>query len=140
MTSILFVPGCWLTQSFYQPFLKGLTGAGYYVHYAALPSLNPPDPSGADCKTDAEAVAKNLKYLVEDKGQDVIVMMHSYGGMPGPAAAVGLSKAERKEQGKQGGVIGLVCIGAFLVPEGITCADLLGGNLPPCILLDKVRP
>ncbi|KAK2841688.1 hypothetical protein FQN49_006002 [Arthroderma sp. PD_2] len=60
--------------------------------------------------------------------------------MPGTAAMKGLSKTERAQAGKQGGILGLILIAAFLIPEGLSCADGLGGSLPPWILLDNPSP
>jgi hypothetical protein len=138
MTTILFVPGAWIARAFYEPFLQALMVAGYNVRYAAYPSLNPSDPSTTDCHTDTEAIAVVLRSLVEEDGQDVMLFLHSYAGMPGAAAATGLSKSQRAQEGKVGGVIGLLFLGAFIVPEGSSCAGLQGGNLPPWILLDRV--
>ncbi|RHZ46612.1 uncharacterized protein CDV56_104529 [Aspergillus thermomutatus] len=137
MTTIVLVPGAWISPAFYRPFLKALTTAGYPVRYAEYPSLDPADPTSADCKADSEAIASVIRPLVEDEGRDVLLVMHSYAGMPGAAAAMGLAKTERRQQGKSGGIIGMVFIAAFLVPEGLSCAGLQGGNLPPWILLDK---
>jgi hypothetical protein len=140
MTTILFVPGAWITKAFYEPFLQALKTAGYDVRYAGYPSLDPKesDPSTRDCHADTEAITAVLRPLVEDEGKDVLLFMHSYAGMPGAAAATGLSKSQREQEGKAGGVIGLLFLGAFVVPEGLSCAGLQGGNLPPWILLDQV--
>jgi hypothetical protein len=59
--------------------------------------------------------------------------------MPGAAAATGLTKSQRAQEGKVGGIIGLLFLGAFVVPEGLSCAGLQSGNLPPWILLDQVK-
>ncbi|KAJ5210070.1 hypothetical protein N7491_009882 [Penicillium cf. griseofulvum] len=140
MTTILFVPGAWITPAFYQPFIHALSHAHYDVHYAGYPSLDPKEPLTATCQVDSDAVTNILHSLVEDEGKDVVVFMHSYGGMPGSAAASGLSKVQRVQEGKTGGVIGLLYLGAFVVPEGHSCAGLQGGNLPPWILLDQPYP
>ncbi|EAW12309.1 alpha/beta hydrolase [Aspergillus clavatus NRRL 1] len=137
LPTVVFVPGAWITPAFYGPFLKALTDLGYPVVYADYPSLEPSDPVTADCKTDAEAISRILLPLIEDEGRDVLLVMHSYAGMPGAAAAKGLSKTERTQGGQSGGVLGMVFIAAFLVPEGLSCAGLQGGNLPPWILLDQ---
>jgi pimeloyl-ACP methyl ester carboxylesterase len=139
MTTILFVPGAWITPAFYQPFIHALSHASYDVQYAGYPSLDPEEPLTATCQVDSDAVTDILQSLVEDEGKDVVVFMHSYGGMPGSAAASGLSKVQRVQEGKTGGVIGLLYLGAFVVPEGHSCAGLQGGALPPWILLDQVR-
>ncbi|KAJ6078956.1 hypothetical protein N7467_008709 [Penicillium canescens] len=137
MTTILFVPGAWLTPLFYQPFLQALTGSGYDVRYAGYPSLDPKEPSGIDCQADTDAIGAILRPLVEDEGKDVLLFMHSYAGMPGAAAATGLAKSQRTQEGKAGGVVGLLFLGAFVVAEGSSCAGLMGGNLPPWILVDQ---
>ncbi|KAJ5364911.1 uncharacterized protein N7496_010624 [Penicillium cataractarum] len=137
MTTVLFVPGAWLARAFYEPFLQALTVAGHDVRYASYPSLDPKDPCTTDCHADAKAIAAVLHRLVEDEGKDVLLFLHSYAGMPGAAAATGLAKSERAQEGKVGGVIGLLFLGAFVVPEGLSCAGLQGGNLPPWILLDQ---
>ncbi|PLB54051.1 hypothetical protein P170DRAFT_460298 [Aspergillus steynii IBT 23096] len=137
MTTIALLPGAWISPYFYQPFSDALASAGFLVHQASYPSLNPANASTADCDADAQVITKTLRILVEDQGKDVVVLMHSYAGMPGAAAATGLAKSRRSQQGKSGGVIGLIFIGAFVVPEGLSCAGLQGGNLPPWILLDK---
>jgi hypothetical protein len=77
---------------------------------------------------------------VEDEGKDVLLFMHSYAGMPGAAAATGLAKSQRTQDGKAGGVVGLLFLGAFVVAEGSSCAGLMGGNLPPWILVNQVGP
>ncbi|KAI9036888.1 uncharacterized protein KD926_001203 [Aspergillus affinis] len=99
--------------------------------------MSPTDPPVADCEGDSKAIAKTLRFLVEDEGKAIVIVMHSYAGMPGATAAPGLSKSQRSQQGKPGGIVGLIFIGAFIVPEGLSCAGLQGGNLPPWILLDK---
>ncbi|KAL4745199.1 hypothetical protein BDW72DRAFT_208396 [Aspergillus terricola var. indicus] len=140
MPTILFIPGAWIGPSVYQPFVHALTQTGYDVRYAGYPSLNPPDPVTTDVKADADAIASVLHSIVEDEGKDVLLVMHSYAGMPGAAAATGLSKLRRNQEEKPGGVVGLVFLGAFIVPEGVSCAGLQGGALPSWILLDQPSP
>jgi hypothetical protein len=47
-----------------------------------------------------------------------VLVTHSYTGVPGAEAPVGLGKKERKAAGKEGGAIRLVFIMAFAMPEG----------------------
>lgn len=137
--AIIFVPGAWIPKTSYASFLHALEKEGFTVHYASYPSFDPVDSLNASCERDAEVIRNDvIKPLVEDQGQEVVVLMHSYASMPGSAAASGLSKTERIRNGQSGGVIGLICIGAFLVPQGLSCAGLQGGKLPDWILLDQV--
>lgn len=116
--------------------MQGLETAGYPVHYVSYPSC---DSASADCQQDAIAIRDlAIKPLIEDQGKDIIVLMHSYASMPGASAAKGFSKTERQRNSQAGGILGLICVGAFLVPEGLSCAGLQGGNLPKWILLDQV--
>ncbi|KAJ5117608.1 hypothetical protein N7448_011240 [Penicillium atrosanguineum] len=127
MITILLVPGAWITPEAYQPFLQALEADGYDARYASYPSLDSKDPSTQDCQADTEAIAAVLRSIVEDEGKYVLLVLHSYGGMPGAAAAVGLSQAHQAQK-------------AFVVSEGLSCAGLQGGNLPPWILLDQPSP
>jgi hypothetical protein len=55
---------------------------------------------------------------VADSGEDIILVMHCYGGLPGAEALSGLGKAEREQNGLRGGVIRLVFIMSWLAVEG----------------------
>ena len=50
---------------------------------------------------------------------DVVLVMHSYGGCAGSAGVAGLSKAARTADGKQGGIIGLIFMCGFIAHEGV---------------------
>ncbi|KAJ5395157.1 uncharacterized protein N7487_009460 [Penicillium crustosum] len=147
MTTILFVPGAWIAPSFYQPFLQALKVAGYDIHFAGYPSFNPEDPTTTTCQADTDAIAVILKSLVEDEGKDVLVFMYSYGGMPGAAAATGLAKSKRAQEGKSGGVIGLLFLAAFLPSANLNTADdpinYFAADVDPALtqaLTAEVRP
>ena len=54
---------------------------------------------------------KHVSHAVEqlaDQGQEVLIVVHSRGGLVGSDAAKGLSIADRAKEGKQGGVVGMV--------------------------------
>lgn len=57
-------------------------------------------------------------------GNDVLVIMHSYGGFPGGAACEGLLKTERVKRGQKGGVVGVVYVSAFALDVNVSIADL----------------
>lgn len=139
VTTIVLIPGAWIKPSFYEPFLNALDTAGYPARHAGYPSLNPSDPLIASCQRDSDALNKMIRPMVDDEGLDILLMMHSYAGMPGASAAAGLAKTERLRQGKAGGVVGMIFMAAFVVPELQTCAGLMGGSLPSWIRLDDVR-
>ncbi|PYH80657.1 hypothetical protein BO82DRAFT_355379 [Aspergillus uvarum CBS 121591] len=139
--TIAFLPGAWLTPTFYTPFLHTLTTTtALPTTHIPYPSLDPDNPGTADCHTDTAAIRAHLQTLIESEGREVILVMHSYAGMPGAAAAHGLSQSARQRAGQPGGVVGMIFLAAFLVPEGVSCAGLQGGRLPGWILLDTPAP
>ena len=137
---VLFVPGAWFGRSTYDRFLNLIQEAGYQTVFVSYPSLSPIDPFTADCAADSRSVReKVLLPLIEAQGKDVVLVMHSYGGIPGSVAAHGLSKLQRTNEGKEGGVLGLVFISGFVVGEGASVADGQGGSLPTWVGQDDVK-
>ena len=138
--TILLIPGAWFPPSAYNAFLHAVRNAGYQTECASYPSLNPKDPEHADAEADTSFVVKNyLIPLVEIEQKDVVIIMHSYGGIPGSGAATSFGKAARQQQGQKGGVVGLVHSSGFVLPEGLSCADGQGGSLPLWIKDNYVR-
>ena len=79
---------------------------------------------------DAAFIREDVILPLLDAGKDVVLAMHSYGGMPGPVAAKGLSKTERLAAGKRGGIIGLVFLSVLVAFEGKSLVTYIGGELP----------
>ena len=138
--TILVLPGAWLNPSTYDAFISHLQHLSFPTAYASYPSLDPANPATADAANDTEAVLKgSLLPLVADEGKDVVIVMHSYGGVPGSSAARGLGKAQRSGEGKSGGVVGLIHVSGFVLPGGASVADGQGGNLPGWVKQNEVR-
>lgn len=137
--TILLVAGAWLPPATYEPFLHLFKEAGFPTLSVSYPSFNPTDPQKTDVAADSRSIRDNVLYpLVEEDGKEVVIIMHSYGGMPGSVAAKGLGERQRRKDGKPGGVLGLIFISAFVIQEGASVADGQGGNLPPWVLQDDV--
>ena len=81
--------------------------------------------TGDDIATIREAVSKEA-----DAGNDVIIACHSGSGSQVNSALSGFSKIEREKQGKKGGVVKLVFLCAFVVPEGVSLFDAVGRKEP----------
>ena len=128
------VPGAWLPPSTYQSFLGALEKVGYPTKCAELASMSPKRPELATVEVDATEIwLYTLLPLIEEEGKEIVIVMHSYGSMPASAAAKGYGVKELKLKGKKGGVLGLVFISAFLIPEGASLTDGTGGALVPWI-------
>ncbi|KAL6245177.1 hypothetical protein RBB50_007952 [Rhinocladiella similis] len=126
---IVLVPGAWHPPSCFSPLTKYLNEHGYTVEGISLPSVGstPPEPNfDADVTVIASTVSK-----CADQGSEVILLFHSYGGVPGASACKGLLKSDRQAAGKKGGIIHLIYCCAFAVDEGVCLMDGLGGKPLP---------
>ena len=122
----------------YKELVTSLKGAGCSAVVSSLPSCDAQDPHKVTCSTDAEAIRKQIMHSTEADEKDIVVVCHSYGGIPGAGAAHGLSKIARAKEGKKGGVIGLIYISGFVVPEGSSLLDIMGGRHAPYLGADQV--
>lgn len=127
--SFLFVPGSYCLPSLYQSIFDGVSQAGYDINGIHLPSVglssgNGRDGPGPSMYEDADAIAREAERLA-DKGIDLIIVGHSYAGVPMSQAPKGLSKNERQAQGRPGGVVHLGYMTALIPPIGQSAADVL---------------
>jgi pimeloyl-ACP methyl ester carboxylesterase len=108
--------GAWHTPRCWARLVSELDKAGYESVAPALPSSGstPPTPDWAE---DVATIRKTVSDLIE-KQRDVVVVMHSFSGMTGGTALDGLDKESRTSKNLKGGVVRLVYVVAFLVPEG----------------------
>lgn len=107
--------GAWHTPRCWNRLIAQLDAAGYASVAPALPSSgsNPPVP---DWSQDIETIRNTVSSLIQE--HDVVVVTHSFSGMTGGTALEGLDKETSLSKGLKGGVVRLVYIAAFLVPEG----------------------
>jgi hypothetical protein len=125
--TIVCVPGAWHTPEIYAKVLDILSSHGYPTVGLPLPSAGATPPH-ANFDEDVKGIRDCLTELVED-GKEVVLVTHSYTGMPGAEAPAGLGKKERQAANLKGGVIRLVFIMAFAMPEGF--APTAGGAQYP---------
>lgn len=126
--TIVAVHGAWHSPEYLEPLTKVLESHGYSVRAVALPSVidegtTPPE----DPRDDVVAVRKVIEEVLEG-GSNVLVVPHSYGGIPATSALKDLDTASRKAAGKSTSVIGLAPIAAYTIREGDDIAT--GQDLP----------
>ena len=85
-----------------------------YVNNLPSATRNAPEEP-ASLQDDATFFRGLIKKLA-DRGEDVVLVAHSYGGLVGTEAVMGMSKAERHRVGKDGGVVRIIYLSAH-VPE-----------------------
>ncbi|KAI0020474.1 alpha/beta-hydrolase [Xylariomycetidae sp. FL0641] len=109
--------GAWHSPRCWDGLIKCLclSDAGYSAIAPALPSTcsSPPAP---DWEGDIAIIRETISGLVRE--HDVVVVPHSFSGMIAGTSLEGLDKEACKAKGMKGGVIRLIYIHAFLVPEG----------------------
>lgn len=129
--TFVLVHGAWHQPAHGAKLVKALEGHGYNTVAVALPSSVEEGASiPEDMQTDVDEVRKSILKVLDRS--DVIVVTHSYGGLPGSAAIEGLDTATRKKEGHNTSVVALAGISTFLQPVGMTVGDGREENPPGC--------
>ncbi|KAK7215786.1 hypothetical protein V2G26_003789 [Clonostachys chloroleuca] len=125
--TVIICPGAWPLVSFFEPLIQAFKDRGHPVickvrdSYPTFDSMNPPA-----LNPDSEYLHTEVLEPAIETGADVVVFMHSYGGVYGAEALKGLSKQERAAKGLDGGVIAAILTCAFVAPTGNTALDCMG--------------
>lgn len=117
----ILVPGSFTGPPFYSKVADILSAQNKTVISVTLKAatdLSPEPPATMD--DDADHIHSVITNIL-DSGKNVVLVMSSYGGIPGSQAVKGLSREERGP-GKKA-VIALVYIAALLLPEGKSLND-----------------
>ncbi|KAK0109800.1 hypothetical protein ONS95_002473 [Cadophora gregata] len=133
LPTIVFTPGAWHGTWAFDTVRSQLETLGYPTEAVALPSVGSNNLT-VGLTEDASALRAELTTLT-NAGKDVIMVVHSYGGVVGTNAVEGLGYAERAAAGLSGGVIMLIYMTAFAVPKGTSLLDGLGGSYLPWMTL-----
>ncbi|KAI1213257.1 alpha/beta-hydrolase [Annulohypoxylon truncatum] len=126
--SIVLIPGSFGVPELYDNnIIEAITAKGYEIKGLHLPSVGLKDRPRETPPTmydDAAFIAKEVAILA-DEGKDVMLIGHSYGGIPVTQSTKGLTKAERQKQGKTGGIVRLAYMTALVPPLGVSSANIL---------------
>jgi pimeloyl-ACP methyl ester carboxylesterase len=125
-TTIIFIPGAWHSPRCFDLVIKGLETDGYNAEVVHLPSVGPVIPH-SDFLDDVCQIRKQIE-IAANAGQRVVVVVHSYGGLPGCEAIRGLDWETRQLQGQPGGVVHLFFCCSFIVPKGKSLISSFGGD------------
>ena len=134
----VIVPGAWHQPEAYEKLVNALRSLGHSTVVPRLPSCDAPEPQKATCSADAEAVRSQILESIDTVDKDIVVVAHSYGGIPAGGAAYGLGKVARAKEGKKGGLIGLVYVSGFIVPGNLSLLDIMGGTHAPYVEPNQV--
>jgi hypothetical protein len=115
------VPGAWHTTKHFQSCTKALKSFGFRVVVVSYPSIASPI---TNVGLTADTAAVRAAVLAElDLGHDIVILSHSYGGVPMSNALAGLSKTARLAAGKTGGVVRMGMATSWLLEEGKSLAE-----------------
>jgi pimeloyl-ACP methyl ester carboxylesterase len=123
--SIIFIPGSFAPASLYYPLVEAVVANGVEAQAIQMPTVHLPyeDRIAPSMYEDGAFIASTIEKLAEEN-KDVIVIGHSYGGIPLSQGTVGLSKPTRAAQGKRGGLIMVAYMTAYVPILNESVADI----------------
>lgn len=124
--TILIVPGSFSAAAHYDTLIAALHALSYPAVVSDLPSASRLPPAPAASMADDAAHFHGIAESLADEGRDIVIVTHSYGGVPGTEAAKGLGKADREAEGKKGGVVRLVYLTSIVPAVGGSLISTLG--------------
>jgi hypothetical protein len=135
--AIVISPGSFCRVSFYAGFISLLHEAGYdRIEVVKLPSLGRRDPlPAATMQDDADAIRAMVEE-VSNEGFDILLMAHSYGGVPATESIKGVSKKDRIAQGKPGGVVRILYTTAVVPDLDGDLMSVMADGTPSSIKID----
>ncbi|KAK6825425.1 hypothetical protein PG987_012919 [Apiospora arundinis] len=138
---LVLVPGAFGTPDGFGQLLPYLTEAGISTQPGGYPSANPADPTQATCAKDIAHLSDNVLLPILDQQQkDIVLLVHSYGGVVGGGASKGLDKQTRAAQGHKTSILGLIYVAGNITLDGESLMQAVGGAYPPFIKLNKPSP
>ncbi|KFZ16264.1 hypothetical protein V502_05195 [Pseudogymnoascus sp. VKM F-4520 (FW-2644)] len=128
--TILIVPGSFSAASLYDTLISALHALSFHAIVSDLPSASRLPPAPAASMADDAAHFHGIAEALADEGRDIVIVTHSYGGIPGTEAAKGLAKADREAEGKKGGV------GDYMSVDPVVMAPATFSDLSPDLALE----
>ncbi|KIW94800.1 uncharacterized protein Z519_04777 [Cladophialophora bantiana CBS 173.52] len=122
--TFVIVHGAWHRPAHFEPLMTALNRHGYRAVAPALPSVHKaPTEIVPDHHEDVAAVRQAILDEL-DGGADVIVVPHSYGGIPASGAVRGLDRQSRAAAGGHTtAVVAIAAITSFIIPAGTSIVD-----------------
>lgn len=127
--SILIVPGSFTPGHAYNNLVEKVAARGYDIRALQMPSVrleteSPTARMPPSMYEDAAFIASQATALA-DEGKDVVIISHSYGGVPTTECVKGLAKDARQKLGKQGGIVRLAYMTSLVPALGSSAGNVL---------------
>lgn len=129
--SIIFITGSFALPELYDNIVQALAAANISIKVLHLPSVGLGPNVGREgapptMLDDAAFISAELTQLA-DAGTEIVLVAHSYGGIPATQSMKGLTKRERELEGKAGGVVRIAYMTALVPDVGGTAVQMLAG-------------
>ncbi|KAK9781136.1 hypothetical protein SCAR479_04957 [Seiridium cardinale] len=131
MATVVIVPGSFSPTHSYDIQTESLSRHGIPSVVVSTPSVSRwgKDVPPATMSDDADEIVRVVEPLLAE-GKKVVLLAHSYGGVPLTQSLERLSRKARSAQGKSGGIESVIYLTAIVLPVGASNVDGLGGKLP----------
>ncbi|RBR26925.1 uncharacterized protein FIESC28_00193 [Fusarium coffeatum] len=127
--TLIFVPGAWHTPKYWGKVISTMESKQYKCKpVTLLTTLN--KSKDINFASDVTHVRDAIKEEISS-GQDVVLVVHSYGGAVGASAIKQLSRKTASCDENKGHVIGLFMVGTGFVAPGMSFLEGIGGKPPP---------
>ncbi|KAL4880550.1 alpha/beta-hydrolase [Aspergillus karnatakaensis] len=124
LPTLLLIHGAWHTPSHYSTLITALQNKGFTVHAPHLPTCNPEFHGKATLSDDINLV-RSLAISLIERGEKIILIMHSYGGVVGTEAVSGLALPYSGSRTGSGGIVHLLYLAAYILPPKTSVWDIV---------------
>ncbi|KAK5064313.1 hypothetical protein LTR84_000146 [Exophiala bonariae] len=130
--TVVLIPGSFCSAALlWDAVIDDLHDAGYEATAIELRTVSPPSTSPPRTMTDDAAHIHGVIEALANEGREILIVMSSYGGIPGTQATQDMTLSQRQSDGKTGGVMGLVYVSALLINEGESSEDSFAPFVTP---------
>ncbi|VUC35581.1 unnamed protein product [Clonostachys rosea] len=134
MTTIVIVPGSFSGPHLYDSFVQDLDKNGVRAVVVKLASVGRKETPGT-MSDDVDAISEVVTGLL-DAGQEVVLLTHSYGGIPGTQSLEKLSDKARQANGKSG-IKKVIYMTSVILPVGTSNMDASGAAIPEWMTFEE---
>lgn len=134
MTVLVIVPGSFAPTVLYDDWIADLAKNDVRAVIVDLPSVGPREGPARTMTDDTNEITRVVEGLL-DQGDEVVLLTHSYGGIPASQSLETLSHKARQKQGKKG-VEKIIYMTSVILPVGTSNFEAFGPSLKAVVTID----
>ncbi|KAL1620212.1 hypothetical protein SLS56_009758 [Neofusicoccum ribis] len=136
---VQIIPGSFSLESFYYGIRDAVIALGYESSITPLQSSGKRNGQPPATKEDDVRHIRSVTESLLEKGKEVVLVMHSYGGIPGTESVKGLLKGDREKAGKTGGVVRLIYMTAVAPEAGQSLNEIMAPLMAKYVGINYVK-